>query len=226
MTPKCIGIIMDGNRRWAIKNNLPVFEGHRRGYDTLKRVGEWAREAGVRCLIFYAFSTENWNRAKEEVGYLMNLLRWVLKEELQRFKKEKIRITVIGKKELLPEDIQKQVALIEEETKHFSDFHLIFAISYGGRSEILYAVKDIIRENKKEDEITEAMFSEHLWTKGIDDPDIIIRTSGEKRLSNFLPWQSVYSELFFVDTQWPDFSKKEFLAILEEYSKREKRIGK
>ena len=217
---------MDGNRRWARKNNLPAFEGHRRGYDTLKKVGEWAREAGVRSLIFYAFSTENWSRAEEEVGYLMNLFRWVLKEELQNFKKEKIRITVIGKKELLPEDIQKQVALAEEETKHFSGFHLIFAISYGGRSEILYAVQGIIRENKKEDEITEAMFSEHLWTKGIDDPDIIIRTSGEKRLSNFLPWQSVYSELFFIDTQWPDFSKREFLAILEEYSKREKRIGR
>lgn len=217
---------MDGNRRWARKNNLPAFEGHRRGYDTLKKVGEWAREAGVGCLILYAFSTENWNRAKEEVGYLMNLFRWILKEELQRFKKERIRITVIGKKELLPEDIQKQVALVEEETKHFSDFHLVFAISYGGRSEILYAVRGIIQENKKEDEITEAMFSKHLWTKDIDDPDIIIRTSGEKRLSNFLPWQSVYSELFFVDTLWPDFSKKEFLAILEEYSKREKRIGK
>lgn len=217
---------MDGNRRWARKNNLPAFEGHRRGYDTLKKVGEWAREAGIKSVIFYAFSTENWNRAKEEVGYLMNLFRWILKEELQRFKKERIRITVIGKKELLPEDIQKQVALVEEETKHFSDFHLVFAISYGGRSEILYAVRGIIQENKKEDEITEAMFSKHLWTKDIDDPDIIIRTSGEKRLSNFLPWQSVYSELFFVDTLWPDFSKKEFLAILEEYSKREKRIGK
>lgn len=217
---------MDGNRRWARKNNLPAFEGHRRGYDTLKKVGEWAREAGIKSVIFYAFSTENWNRAKEEVGYLMNLFRWILKEELQRFKKERIRITVIGKKELLPEDIQKQVALVEEETKHFSDFHLVFAISYGGRSEILYAVRGIIQENKKEDEITEAMFSKHLWTKDIDDPDVIIRTSGEKRLSNFLPWQSVYSELFFVDTLWPDFSKKEFLAILEEYSKREKRIGK
>ena|SRR3989344_6746061 len=226
MIPSCIGIIMDGNRRWARKNNFPLFEGHRRGYAKIKEAASWAKEAGVGTLILYVFSTENWNRPKEEIGFLMDLFRWIFKNEIKYLKNQKIKITAVGQKALLPEDIQKEAARIEKETKHFSGLHIVLAISYGGRSEILSAVKDIVRGGLDEESVTEETFKNHLWTKGIPDPDIIIRSGGEKRLSNFLPWQSVYSEMFFVDSYWPEFSKEEFSNILAEYSKRERRRGK
>jgi len=226
MVPACVGIIMDGNRRWAKEKGLPTLEGHRRGYERLKDVARWSGEAGVKHLVIYAFSTENWKRTQEEVGYLMDLFRWVLKEEVAYFVKEEVKITAIGDRASLPEDIQVALKDVEEKTKHFSKLHVVLALSYGGRKEIVSATKAIIESGKKSEDITEENFQTYLWTREVPDPDIIVRTGGERRLSNFLPWQSVYSELFFSDTYWPEFTEEEFQNILREYSERERRHGK
>ena len=224
--PVCIGIIMDGNRRWAKSKGLPTLEGHRRGYDRLKDVVRWAGEAGGTHLVIYAFSTENWKRTKEEVGYLMDLFRWVLKEEVAHFIKEEVKVTAIGDTTSLPPDIQEGIRAVEEKTKQFSKLHVVLALSYGGRKEILAATKAIVAKGFSGADITEEDFQKNLWTHDIPDPDMVIRTGGERRLSNFLPWQSVYSELFFSDTYWPEFTKEEFQNILNEYSERERRHGK
>ena len=226
MIPQCIGIIMDGNRRWAKSKGLPTLEGHRRGYDRLKDVVRWAGEAGVKHLVIYAFSTENWKRTKEEVGYLMDLFRWVLKEEVAYFIKEEIKVAAIGDTASLPPDIQEGIRDVQEKTKQFSKLHVVLALSYGGRKEILAAAKALVAEGLSGADITEEDFQKNLWTHDIPDPDMIIRTGGERRLSNFLPWQSVYSELFFSDTFWREFTKEEFQNILKEYSERERRHGK
>ena len=226
MVPACVGIIMDGNRRWAKEKGLPTLEGHRRGYERLKDVARWSGAAGVKHLVIYAFSTENWKRTQEEVGYLMDLFRWVLKEEVAYFVKEEVKITAIGDRASLPEDIQVALKDVEEKTKHFSKLHVVLALSYGGRKEIVSATKAIIESGKKSEDITEENFQTYLWTREVPDPDIIVRTGGERRLSNFLPWQSVYSELFFSDTYWPEFTEEEFQNILREYSERERRHGK
>lgn len=219
----CIGIIMDGNRRWAKEHNLLTFEGHRRGYDTLTEATLWARDMGVKHLIAYAFSTENWKRSEEEVGYLMKLFRFVIENEGERLKKEGVRIFFVGDRARFPEDIQKGMVTLEDATKDSARITLSIAVSYGGRTEIVAAACALAGEGK---EITEERFAEKLWTAPMPDPDLIIRTGGEHRLSNFLPWQSVYSELFFIDTLWPDFSQKEFHAIIQEYQSRERRFGK
>ena len=222
--PKCVGIIMDGNRRWAKEKGLPLLEGHSAGYKKTKEVIKWSKEAGIKNLIFFAFSTENWNRKEEEVSYMMDLLRKILKNEFDEVKKENVRIIFAGQKERFSDDIRGLIENIEEKTKNNTEGTAVFAASYGGRPEILSAVNRAIEGGKKN--ITEEEFSNLMWTKDVPDPDIIIRTSGEKRLSGFLPWQGVYSELFFIDTNWPAFSKEEFLKILEEYGSRERRIGK
>ena len=217
---------MDGNRRWAKSKGLPTLEGHRRGYDRLKDVVRWAGEAGVTHLVIYAFSTENWKRTKEEVGYLMDLFRWVLKEEVAYFIKEEVKVTSIGDTTSLPPDIQEGIRGVEEKTKQFSKLHVVLALSYGGRKEILAAARAIVAKGFSGTDVTEEDFQKNLWTHDIPDPDMVIRTGGERRLSNFLPWQSVYSELFFSDTFWPEFTKEEFQNILNEYSERERRHGK
>ena len=217
---------MDGNRRWAKSKGLPTLEGHRRGYDRLKDVVRWAGEAGVTHLVIYAFSTENWKRTKEEVGYLMDLFRWVLKEEVAYFIKEEVKVTSIGDTTSLPPDIQEGIRGVEEKTKQFSKLHVVLALSYGGRKEILAAARAIVAKGFSGTDVTEEDFQKNLWTHDIPDPDMVIRTGGERRLSNFLPWQSVYSELFFSDTYWPEFTKEEFQNILNEYSERERRHGK
>lgn len=214
---------MDGNRRWAEEHGLPVFEGHRRGYEKLKEVVSWAREAGIGTLIFYAFSTENWNRAQNEVEYLMRLFETALKEEFGQLQKENARIVCIGERERLPQNIQTLVRDLEEKTKNNTAITVAVAISYGGRKEIVEAARKASAEGLG---FTEETFAKHLWTNNLPDPDAIIRTGGEQRLSNFLPWQSVYSELFFVDSYWPDFSKEEFDAILKEFPERSRRRGK
>lgn len=221
--PDCVGIIMDGNRRWAKEKGLPQLEGHRLGYEKLKEAVKWAREAGVKNVIVYAFSTENWNRSGDEVSYLMDLFRLMLKKDLKKFKQEKARLRIIGERRRFAPDIQKLMNVAEEETAENDEVTLGICLSYGGRSEILQAANRAIDAGKQIDEKT---FSQYLWTSGMPDPDIIIRTSGEHRLSGFLPWQSVYSELFFTKTYWPAFSKKEFLDILEEFSNRNRRNGK
>ncbi len=234
-TPTCLGLIMDGNRRWAKANGLPSFEGHRRGYDKLIDLLLWCKEAGIKHLAVYAFSTENWKRTEAEVGYLMQLFRTVLLKETARFKKEGGRVKFIGQKERFDKDLREGMEKMEEETSG-GEYTLYVCLSYGGRAEILAAAKKLALEKTPEEiaTLTEEEFGKLLWTAegkaeeggGMPDPDIIIRTGGEKRLSNFLTWQSVYSELFFSDTLWPEFSKEEFTGILEEYATRERRLGK
>ena len=224
MTPNCIGIIMDGNRRWAKGRGFPTLEGHRHGYEKLKETVRWAKTAGVKHLIVYALSTENWNRTSEEVSYLLDLIRFVLAHELSVFKKENTRIICVGERERFPKDIQELMIKAEEETALLTGMTLVLALSYGGRVEILNAVNVLLASGKKG--VTEEVFKQVLWTKDIPDPDLIIRTSGEMRLSGFLPWQAVYSELFFTKTLWPDFSEEEFNSILKEFAGRERRVGK
>ncbi len=221
--PSCVGIIMDGNRRWAKERGLPVALGHRAGYKKLKEVVLWAKEAGVCDVVVYAFSTENWARNKKEVETLMKLFGVVLKQK-DIFKKQKIRVRCIGQTERFSDEIKKNIKEMEDATKEHKGMNLFIALSYGGRAEIVSAVNRMLTEKVKN--ISEKEFSGFLWTADILDPDLIIRTGGERRLSNFLPWQSVYSELFFTDTYWPAFTKREFKSILAEYGKREKRKGR
>ena len=217
---------MDGNRRWAKGRGLPAMEGHRAGGETLKKIVRVARDVGLKHIIFFAFSTENWNRSEEEVSYLLNLIGEFLKKELDHFNSEGGILHYVGDLTRFSPELQKLFKKSEEKTVKNPGPHVYFALNYGGRQEILSAVKKIVGENPKPEEITEKYFGEHLQTFEMPDPDIIIRTSGEMRLSGFLPWQGVYSELFFTPTLWPDFSEKEFLEILEEYKKRERRNGK
>ena len=224
--PNCVGIIMDGNRRWAKGKGLPALKGHHSGGETLKGVVGWAKDAGIKHIIFYTFSTENWNRSFEEVSYLLDLIEVFLKNEFDQFNKEGGVLHFVGDLSRFSPDLQKILQDAKEKTENNSGAHVYFALNYGGRAEIISAVKKIVSENPKPEDVTEEYFSKHLQTYPMPDPDIIIRTSGEMRLSGFLPWQGVYSELFFTKTLWPDFSKEEFLKILEEYGERERRIGK
>ncbi|MCX6788014.1 MAG: polyprenyl diphosphate synthase [Candidatus Kaiserbacteria bacterium] len=222
----CVGIIMDGNRRWAKERGLPVFEGHRAGGRALKSVVTWAKDAGIEHIIFYTFSTENWHRSEKEVSYLLDLIQEFIKKELEHFNAEGGVMHFVGDMARFPESLQKLCKESEEKTARNGGTHVYFALNYGGRQEILSAVRAIVAENPQPEAITDAYFAEHLQTGSMPDPDLVIRTSGEMRLSGFLPWQSVYSELFFTKTLWPDFSKEEFDAILVEFSTRERRRGK
>ncbi len=227
-TPQCIGVIIDGNRRWAKARGLPSLRGHEVGYKKLKEFLGWAREAGVRHVIAYVFSTENWKRSPQEVAYLMRLISSMFARDFKNFKKEKTRICVAGVRSMLSKKIQTLVERAEQETALFKNFTVVLALSYGGREEIVMAANRLLADREKFNgkEITKEDFARYVWTADIPDPDLIIRTSGEMRLSNFLTWQSVYSELFFPATLWPDFTKEEFLQILQDYAKRQRRFGK
>lgn len=220
---KCIGVIMDGNRRWARARNLPAFKGHGEGYKKLQEVMRWAREAGIPHMVAYAFSTENWRRSEEEVGYMLKLFRSVLENETQKMVDERVRVRFVGDRARFDADLWTMMEKVEAETAKAYDITLHLLMSYGGRAEIVAAAQSAAAEGG---EITEDLFAQKLWTAEMPDPDLIIRTGGEKRLSNFLPWQSVYSELFFTDTFWPDFAKEEFDTILAEFASRERRHGK
>lgn len=222
--PACIGIIMDGNRRWARARNRPVFDGHSEGHKKLKDCVRWARDAGIPHVVAYVFSTENWQRSEEEVGYLMKLFRSVLENETKKMTDERIRVRFIGDISRFRGDMQEMMKRMEEETGRRYDITLNLAMSYGGRAEILAAANALLKEGAAI--ATEDTFARNLWSYPTPDPDLIIRTGGEKRLSNFLPWQSVYSELFFIDTFWPDFSKGEFDSVLAQFAERERRCGK
>ncbi len=219
--PACIGIILDGNRRWAKEHNLPSLEGHRRGVEKLKEAALWVRDRGVKHLAVYAFSTENWNRSKEEVDYLLKLFRTVVDEFFGDLAKENIRVRFAGEREKFGKEIQEAMEKVEEASAGNSALTLWVCFSYGGRAEIVQAANAA-----QTGEITEESLNKNLWTAGMPDPDIIIRTGGEKRLSGFLTWQSIYSELFFIDEYWPDFSEKILDKILSEYSTRTRRMGK
>ena len=221
--PASIGIIMDGNRRWAREKGLSSLEGHKAGAEKVEEVLSWAHEAGVENLGVYACSTENWNRTRQEVAYLMKLFQFMLGKKLPIFKKKGIRLRCIGERARFSKTLQKLMDSAERETRELKGPTLSLALSYGGRAEILAAVNRAVGAGK---EVDEKSFAKYLWTQGIPDPDIIIRTGGEKRLSGFLPWQGVYSELFFTDTKWPAFSKKEFFDILHEFGQRKRNFGR
>ncbi len=220
-----LGIIMDGNRRWAKESNLNSYEGHKKGYEKLKEVGQWCIDKGITTLTVYAFSTENWNRSKEEVGYLMKLLSKVFTEEVEEFNKRGIRIKVIGSKEKLSEKIKKEITNVEEKTKENKKGTLNLCFNYGGRVEIVEAVKKIVKEGLSPDEIGEDTITKYTWMGEQKDPDLILRTSGEQRLSGFLTWQSVYSEFYFTKCHWPAFSEEDLDKTIEEFNHRNRRFG-
>lgn len=220
-----IAIIMDGNRRWAKEKGLPAFEGHLHGYDKLKNVGEWLIDRGVKIFTVYAFSTENWNRSKKEVDYLMNLFRRALSKEVQKFNQKGIRLNVIGRISGLPKDLQKMAEKAMGITKNNKRGILNLCINYGGRTEIVDAVKGIINKKISANKIDEKIIEKNLYTSDMPDPDLVIRTSGEQRLSGFLTWQSVYSELYFIPVYWPDFSQKDLDKAIDWYYGRERRFG-
>lgn len=222
-TPTCIGIILDGNRRWAKEKNLPTLEGHRKGMDKLVDTARWVRDRGIKHLVVYAFSTENWNRSEEEVSYLMNMVKEAAEKELSKLSEENVRVRFVGQKDRLDSSVRESVEKAEEESKGNDALTLWVCLSYGGRPEILQATKSIAESGE---EITEESFGKHLWTDGMPDPDIIVRTGGEKRLSNFLLWQGAYAEIFFVDPYWPDFNEELLDGILTEYAERERRHGR
>ena len=227
---KHIAIIMDGNGRWATKKGLPRTAGHKKGAEVVIDISKAAKEAGVKYLTLYAFSTENWKRPKDEVDTLMDLLRQYLSKNFEELNKNDIRICFIGEREMLASDILEKMRELEEKTKNNSSATLQIALSYGSRAEITAAVKKIAQKIKDGDmsveSIDEKTISDMLYTKGIPDPDILIRTSGEQRLSNYLLWQLAYSEFFFTPTYWPDFTKEEFNEIIKTYQSRERRYGK
>ena len=225
--PYHVGIIMDGNRRWAKAKGLPTLEGHRRGYDKVKKVGRWCKDRGVKILTVWAFSTENWKRSEKEVNYLMNLLKFALsKGEINQLHKDGIKVQIIGQKERLSESMQELIKEAEERTKDNKEGILNLAISYGGRVDILEAIKKIINKNTPAGQVTEEIMDQNLWTAGMPDPDLIIRTSGELRTSGFLTWQSAYSELYFCQNHWPDFSEKDLDEAFADYARRQRRFGK
>ena len=215
---------MDGNRRWARAKGLPTFEGHRQGLEKIKECVEWAKKQGIANIILFALSTENWNRSEAELSYLMGLFKLVLTKEVLVMRKAGIRVRCIGERERFSAELQILMREAEEKTAENNILTLGLCLSYGGRAEIVDAANRAIAAGEKS--VTEETFTRHLWTEGIPDPDLIIRTSGEMRLSGFLPWQSVYSELFFTKTYWPDFTEVEFKRIISDFSTRERRIGK
>jgi len=225
--PRHIAIIMDGNGRWARKRGLSRSMGHREGSVTLKKIVEACYNLGVKYLTVYAFSTENWSRPKEEVDELMKLLLEYLKNAEKELKGKNVRIRVIGDRKRLPAEIVSEIERVEEKTSHNDGLIFIIALNYGGRQEIVDAVNAIAEDIKNGNitEINEEVISQRLYTRDIPDPDLLIRTSGELRLSNFLIWQSSYSELFFSDVLWPDFTPKHLEEAILSYQGRQRRFG-
>ena len=227
--PKHIAIIMDGNRRWARNKGLPVGLGHKEGAKTLEKIVRYAKNIGIKYITVYAFSTENWKRSEEEVSTLMNLMMNYLESYSKRADSENIKVKILGNRQGLSDKMNDLIEKCMERTKDNTGITFNIALNYGGRDEILGAVKNIaekIQNNEmKIEDITEQTISDNLYTKGQPDPDLLIRTSGEIRLSNFLPWQLVYSEFVFVDKNWPDFSEKDLDEAIEEYQKRNRKFG-
>ncbi len=222
-----LGIIMDGNRRYAREHGLSMVEGHRRGLQKMHEVVSWAKDAGVKQLVVYAFSSENWKRSEEEVADLVSLMREAFshKEGREKIKEHKVRVRFIGDLNRLPDDLKTSVRNIEEETAHHADHALSIALSYGGQDEILFAVNALL-EKKANHPVSKEVFESMLWSGDMTAPDLIIRTGGEKRLSNFLTWHSAYAELAFIETFWPALTKEEFLSTLSDASERERRFGR
>ena len=221
-----IAIIMDGNRRWAKENNLPAAAGHKMGVESLKNIVKACDEIGIKYLTVYAFSTENWNRKKEEVDFLMNLVALTLKNELDEMHEQGVKISFIGDLSRLSPKLRRITMNSQKKTKDNKGVNLQIALNYGARDEITNAIKQIISSGIKVDDLTPDVVSNFLYTKNIPDPDILIRTGGEKRLSNYLLWQIAYSEVIVVDKYWPEFDKGELLDCINEYKHRNRRYGK
>jgi undecaprenyl diphosphate synthase len=223
--PHHIAIIMDGNGRWALRRGLPRVAGHKKGVDTVRRVTEQCRQLGIQVLTLYAFSDENWGRPKEEVGFLMDMLGTFLKAEIATMKTNNIRFRTIGRIERLPQRVRNWIDKAASETEGNKGMVLNLALSYGGRSEIVEAVNRLRAADKLPGDVTEDQCSAALNTAGLPDPDLLIRTSGEKRISNFLLWQAAYAELYFTDTLWPDFTESDLVTAILDYQGRQRRFG-
>lgn len=221
--PQHLGIILDGNRRWAQEQGLPVFEGHRKGLQKLKETIKWCKVRGIKTLSLFVFSTENWQRPKREVDFLMALSKSAIRDSLEELQEASIKIKIIGQKEKLSKKLQKAVTELEQKTQNNEGMLLNFALSYGGRTEIVEAVKKLVEKQLPAEEITEKLISDNLWAS---DLDLIIRTGKEQRLSNFLIWQAAYSELYFLPKYWPDFSEADLDAALADYTSRHRRFGR
>lgn len=224
--PQHIVLFPDGNRRWAKNNGITSLEGHMQGYKNLLMFSEWCKNKGVKTLTAFGFSTENWNRTSEEVNYLMKLLEKCLVENLNKYIEDNVRVKIIGQKERLPESLRMAIQNVEDATKNNSELFLNLAISYGGRWDILNAVKKIIEEKIPLEKIDEKLFENYLSTAGMPMPDLVIRAGGEIRMSNFVLWQAAYSELYFSQKLWPDFTEQDFDEALKEFNNRARRFGK
>jgi undecaprenyl diphosphate synthase len=222
---KHLAIIMDGNRRWAKERGLSSNEGHLAGYERLKKLGPECIARGITHLTVFAFSTENWKRAEHEVGYLMDLFEKALTIELDEFKRQGFRLKVIGRKEGLRASIQRAIAQAEQDTTNVEKATLTLCVNYGGRAEIVDACKQLVRDGIPEDGITEAAITSRMYWPDMPEPDLIVRTSGEERLSGFLTWEGVYSEIYWCRKHWPDFDSVELDKALEEFMTRQRRYG-
>ena len=223
--PEHIAIIMDGNGRWAKARGLPRLAGHRAGTENLRTIIRAAARFGIKYLTFYAFSTENWARPESEVSGLMKILSEVIERELDELHKEGAKLVHIGDLNALPPNLQQKIRHALEVTRDNTRITIVLALNYGGRDEILQAVKRMLKDQVDPEMLDEALMSQYLYTAGIPDPDLLIRTSGEERISNFLTWQSVYSELYFPEVYWPDFGEDELRKAIDIFGKRDRRYG-
>ncbi len=218
-----VAIIMDGNGRWARERGLPRIEGHRVGAQRVEDVVEWASDLGIDYLTLFAFSTENWKRPPDEVAFLFDLFVRFMSSKVEKMKREGVRMKIIGRKDSLPEKVRKTWDWIERETREGKKITVVVALNYGGRAEIVDAVNSMI--SRGVDRVDEETFKEYLYFPEMPDPDLVIRTSGEMRISNFLLWQIAYSELYFMEKYWPDFEREDLVKALEDFSRRERRFG-
>jgi undecaprenyl diphosphate synthase len=229
LIPRHVAIIMDGNGRWAQTRGLPRSEGHRRGVEAVKRAAQFAGDNGIKFLTLFSFSSENWSRPQAEIDDLLNLLRYFIRRDLNDLNKNNVRIRLIGSRRRVPEDILEMISRAESDTAANTGLNLVVAFNYGSRDEIVRAAarfaERVANGEVRPCALTEEEFERHLDTSGIPDPDLIIRTSGEQRISNFLLWQAAYSELLFLPVFWPDFTDRDFADALKEFAKRDRRYG-
>jgi undecaprenyl diphosphate synthase len=224
--PRHIGFIIDGNRRWAKKKGVPTFSGHRKGAERIEEIVKYAQRLGIKIITIYAFSTENWKRAEEETSYLMELFETYARNKMEEASDLGIQIRILGDFRGLPVTLQETLTKLITLTRSNEKMIVNLALNYGGRDELLRTFRKLLLANVTANEITEELINTNLDTADLPDPDLIIRTSGEQRLSNFLPWQAVYAELYFPKVNWPDFDKKQLDIALEEFQRRQRRMGK
>lgn len=223
--PEHLGLILDGNRRWAKSRDKSTLDGHKAGYENLKTICEAAWNRGVKYVSAYVFSTENWNRSKEEVGYLMNLLLWAADNDLKELEKKGAKILCVGSMDGVDKKVQKSIEGAVERTKNNQNGTLVLCFNYGGHREITDATKSIVESGVSSEDITEDLIAEHIYTPELPPLDMIIRTSGEQRLSNFMLWRAAYSELYFSEKLWPDFAEEDLDEALDDYASRQRRYG-